>query len=149
MKKKEALANSFSSPRVKKTKKTLSPEVIEQIAESREAEKTKDNTATPTIKAEKKIEQPLVVQQTIESKVQEPIAKTTKQKSTKLTVPKKASNNRTRRTSEEKLSVEREIKTSFDIPENIYDDMRIYLIRQKKSMREYLLELIVKDLAKK
>ena len=148
MKKKEALANSFSSPRVKKTKKTLSPEMIEQIVESREAEKTKDNTATPAIKIEKKIEQPLV-QQTVESKVQEPIAKTTKQKTTKLTVPKKASNNRTRRTSEEKLSVEREIKTSFDIPENIYDDMRIYLIRQKKSMREYLLELIVKDLSKK
>jgi len=144
MKKKEALKNSFSSPRVKKTKTTLSPEVIEQIVESREAEKTKIQTPP-----EKKMETTKPIQQqTPVSKVQEPIAEPVRQKPTKISAPKKASNNRTRRTSEEKQGVEREIKTSFDIPESIYDDMRIYLIRQKKSMREYLLELIVKDLAK-
>jgi len=151
MKKKEALTNSFSSPRVKKTKTTLSPEVIEQIVESREAEKTKINNTEPT---EKKIETPKtsipqqIQQPIIETTVQEPKAKVIEQKTTRITAPKKASNNRTRRTSEEKQGIEREIKTSFDIPENIYDDMRIYLIRQKKSMREYLLDLILKDLSK-
>ncbi len=41
------------------------------------------------------------------------------------------------------------VKTSIDMPAGLYEDMKIYLIRQKKSMREYLLNLIEKDLNKK
>jgi len=41
------------------------------------------------------------------------------------------------------------IKTSIDMPVGLYEDMKIYLIRQKKSMREYLLNLIEQDLNKK
>jgi len=98
MKKKEALKNSFSSPRVKKTKTTLSPELIEQIVESREAEKKKVNTnpVVNPIPTERKIETPKTSipqptqQPIIESKVQEPKAPVIQQKTTKLTAPKKA-----------------------------------------------------------
>lgn len=40
------------------------------------------------------------------------------------------------------------IKTSLDMPVGLYEEMKISLIRKKKSMREYLLELIRTDLNK-
>ncbi len=40
------------------------------------------------------------------------------------------------------------IKTSLDMPVSLYEEMKISLIRKKKSMREYLLELIRNDLNK-
>jgi len=145
MKKKEALSNSFASSR-KKTK-PLSAEDIEKLVEAKEAEKKKTDESinyqqsTTTTTIESTLNTPIPEVTPVKRVVTEPITPPKTKKATKS--PRK------RRKSEERLSEEREIKTSFDIPESLYDDMRIYLIRQKKSMRVYLLELIRKDLGKK
>ena len=155
MKKKELLSNSFSS-RTRKPKPSLSDDMIEQIVESREKEKKQK--VTPEIISTKpaKITTPPISKTSIDDtkpaiKVAPPSPP--KVEVSKKTKPKKSSNeevsrHRTRRKSEEKQALEREIKTSFDIPESLYDDMRIHLIRRKKSMRAYLLDLIKKDLGK-
>ena len=40
----------------------------------------------------------------------------------------------------------KEVKTSFDISEDLHEEMRIHLIRKRVSMKDYLIGLIKKDL---
>ena len=40
----------------------------------------------------------------------------------------------------------KEVKTSFDITEDLHEEMRIHLIRKRVSMKDYLIGLIKKDL---
>ena len=55
----------------------------------------------------------------------------------------------TKKSTRRKVDKEEEvIKTSLDMPVSLYEEMKISLIRKKKSMREYLLELIRNDLNK-
>ncbi len=146
MAKKDALLNSFSSSRKKKP--MLSEEEINRIAEEREAEKRQINQVPP-----KKVPVATVPTPTEKApapKVEaEPLGTTTTLKEEAVVEkPKNAASKRSRKRVVDPKD-EEVIKTSLDMPVTLYEDMKIYLIRQKKSMREYVLGLIEKDLNKK
>lgn len=127
MSKKEALSNSFGSTS-RRRKASLSDEVINQIAENREIQKKATS-----------------------EKVEKPKPVPTKKASSKPENTKKAKPKAVQKKLKRVVQADDEevIKTSLDMPVSLYEDMKISLIRQKRSMREYLIDLIQKDLAKR
>ena len=146
MSKKDQLANSFASTRRKKAK--LSIEEIDKIVDGGVVEpkiepiaiKEPEKVIIEVPKVEVKVEPEQTIIDTPKIAVSENTQRVAK--------PKSRSGGSKRSMKVAKIE-EEVIKTSLDIPIDLYEDMKIYLIRQKQSMREYLLDMIRKDLARK
>ena len=124
MSKKQQLANSFAG-KSRKNRPQLSAEQIEQIVD-RGGEVAETKAILDNIPSQEALtpKEPIPVKN-------DPVLPISKKKPT----AKKSSK------VEEVV-----VKTSLDMPEDLYEEMKIYLIRQKKSMREYLLDMIRHDL---
>ncbi len=129
MAKKEDLKNSFGGGSRRRKKPILSDAEINKIAEEREV--IKKGVVSETNKSPTKTEENALKPKPTAKKRITPTPK--KVKKLKRVVQE---------------GDEAVIKTSLDMPVSLYEEMKIHLIRQKKSMREYLLDMIKSDLAK-